>query len=203
MKKTVLLYVAVLGFLLNGCSKDYTGEEGNTSYHLASSNGSSGTGIIVRASHEEPVTSSSTKSADGEPVVFTGKNILWFNETTKELRFNDNFSMKDGFWGYRSLKFYIDGEYLFSSMIFTSLNSQVFNSLAFYYNMMENKYFLLDGYPAINNGDVLISGWLAINGSSVPATNETIQQIRDENRQQIESEWNKFINQLKKEGRYK
>ena len=138
-------------------------------------------------------------------IVFTGNDILWFNETTKEIRFNDNFSMKDVFSGFRSLKFYMDGKYLFSSMIYVnSTSSQVFNSLVFYYNMMENKYFLLDGYPDINNGDVLIDRWLSTGSNSlVPATNELIQQIRDENRQQIESEWEKFISQLKKEGRYK
>ena len=196
MKKTVLLFVAVLGFLLYGCTKDSpydTVREGS----LASVGPPA---IIVRASNDEIT----TRSDEMGTVVFTGNDILWFNETTKEIRFNDNFSMKDVFSGFRSLKFYMDGKYLFSSMIYVnSTSSQVFNSLVFYYNMMENKYFLLDGYPAINNGDVLIGGWLNMNGSSVPATNELIQQIRDENRQQIESDWNKFINQLKKEGKYK
>jgi len=200
MKKTVLLFVAVLGFLLNGCAKENDVSSDNTP-SLASVGPPA---IIVRASNDEISTGSSTRSDEMGTVVFTGNDILWFNETTKEIRFNDNFSMKDVFSGFRSLKFYMDGKYLFSSMIYVnSTSSQVFNSLVFYYNIMENKYFLLDGYPAINNGDVLIGGWLNMNGSSVPATNELIQQIRDENRQQIESDWNKFINQLKKEGKYK
>jgi hypothetical protein len=194
MKKTVLLFFAVLCFLLGGCAKEYI----NDNVAFLNSNGlSSVAGIIVRASNEETTARSTVRSAGEEPVVFTGNDILWFNETTKELRFKDNFAMKDVFGGYKSIKFYMDGEYLFSSMIFvSSVSSQVFNSLVFYYNIMENKYYLNDGYPVINDDITIIS---IVNGDAVRA-NEMYQQLRDENMQKIESEWNKFINQLKQGG---
>jgi hypothetical protein len=91
----------------------------------------------------------------------------------------------------------MDGEYLFSSMIYvTGLSSQVFNSLVFYYNITENKYFLHDGYPVIDGGITLVEMYA---GVSV-IVNEMYQQIRDENMQKIESEWNTFIAQMKKDG---
>ena len=59
--------------------------------------------------------------------------------------------------------------------------------LLFYYNMVENKYFLLDGYPNVY----------------VLSNPQKTQELRNENMQKISSEWAKFINQLKKEGRYR
>ena len=198
MKKIVFLFVVVLCFLITGCTKDYVEENGDKPTSSSSNDKSSG--IIVRASNEELVIESTIRSADEEPIVFTGDDILWFNETTKEFRFKDNYSMKDAFSGFRSIKFYMDGAYLFSSMIcINSLSSQVFNSLVFYYSITENKYFLLDGYPVINDGNLTINDWMW----NRPATNETIQNIRDENRKKIESEWNNFIDLLSKEGRLK
>jgi hypothetical protein len=87
-----------------------------------------------------------------------------------------------------AISFYINDEYLFSSVIYAnSLNSQIFNSLVFYYNIVENKFFLLDGYPNV----------------SVLSNPQESQALRNENMQKISSEWAKFINQLKKEGRYR
>ena len=89
---------------------------------------------------------------------------------------------------HQSVKIYIGNEYLFSSMIcVSSLNSQIFNSLVLYYNMVENKYYLLDGYPEV----------------AVLSDPQEAQKLRNENKQTIASEWKKFINQLKKEGQYK
>ena len=202
MKKIVSLFIAVLCCLLSGCTKGDTGETSDIQLNPPSSiyySTSNVRGIIVRASREEPLTRSTVSTPVEEPVVFTGSDILWFNETTKELRFKDNFAMKNVFSGFRAIKFYMDGEYLFSSTIYVnSLSSQVFNSLVFYYNVMENKYFLMDGYPVINDDITIVD---IVDGDSVRA-NERYQQLRDENMQAIKSEWNKFINQLKKEGQY-
>jgi hypothetical protein len=193
MKKRISLFIAVWCFLISGCAEDFTAKDASTP-----SVSETAAGIVVRASNEEPNTRSTIRSTVDEPVVFTGNDILWFNETMKELRFNDNFSKKDVFSGFRSFKFYMDGEYLFSSMIYvTGLSSQVFNSLVFYYNITENKYFLHDGYPVIDGKITIVD---IIDGESV-IVNEMYQQIRNENMQKIESEWNIFIAQLKKDGR--
>jgi hypothetical protein len=63
---------------------------------------------------------------------------------------------------------------------------------------MENKYYILDGYPAINEGN----NWPDRNGT-LTSNNEIIQQIRDENMKEIESEWNIFISLLKENGKLK
>jgi hypothetical protein len=184
MKKIVSLFIVVLYFLLGGCANDF-GEQSDPKPPTVEN---PNVGIVVRASNEEAVTLSAVRSAAAEPIIFTGSDILWFNETTKELRFKDNYAKKDVFSGFRSIKFYMDGDYLFSSMIYVnSLSSQVFNSLVFYYNITENKYYLLDGYPS---------------DTSVLSNSQQSQQLRDENRQKIESEWNRLIDQLKEEGKY-
>ena len=113
-------------------------------------------------------------------VVFTGNDILWFNETTKELRFKDNNSKKTVVLNHETLSFYIDGEYLFMAFTYVSVGSDAYdanaqNRLLFYYNSTENKYFLKNDHELTSTSD---------------PNNETT------------SEWNKFIDQLKQEGRY-
>jgi len=191
--------MTVLGFLLSGCSKENLPEEVATDKGFPSYSSTGLPEIIVRASNVETATSHNLRNADDDPVVFTGHDILWFNETTKELRFHDNYAKKDVFAGFRFVNFYINDTYLFSSVInVNNTSSQVINSSVFYYNIMENKYFLLDGYPAISEGN----NWPDRNGT-LTSNNEIIQQIRDENMQEIESEWNIFISLLKENGKLK
>jgi hypothetical protein len=128
-------------------------------------------------------------NTNAEQIVFTGDDILWFNGRTKELRFRNNYSNKtmlDAITAH-AIKFYINDEYLFASILcVSSLSSQVFNSLVFYYNMIENKFFLADGYPE----------------ASVLPDPQKAQEERDENKRKIANEWNKFVNRLKLEGKY-
>jgi hypothetical protein len=140
--------------------------------------------IIVKAISAE----TGTRSTNTGETVFTGNDILWFNESTKELRFRDNVSNKPIIFNTRMIGFYIGDEFLFSSMInVSSLSSQIFNSLVFYYDITGNRYFLLDGYPE----------------ASVLSDPQKTQELRNENRQKIASEWSKFIEQLKIEDKYK
>ena len=150
--------------------------------------------IVVRSFDDVVSMRSAASNEAVGPVVFTGEDILWFNETTKELRFINNASNNPSVLNNQlvlnniAFSFFIDDEYLFSSMIYaSSLYSQIFNSLVFYYNIVENKFFLLDGYPNV----------------SVLSNPQESQALRNENMQKISSEWAKFINQLKKEGRYR
>jgi hypothetical protein len=184
MKKTVLLTLIAFMILSPGGCRPETEEIPS---RITS-------GIVVRASNAGEVATGSegvtTKSDAEEQVVFTGDDILWFNGTTKELRFKDNISNKPILAGInaQAIKFYIDDEYLFTSMLYVSdYSSQIFNSPVFYYNAIENKYFLKDGYPAI----------------SVLSNPQQAQELRDENMKKIANEWNKFIEQLKKEERYR
>jgi len=93
-----------------------------------------------------------------------------------------------GFPNVRVIKFYIDNEFMFSSMFFiSSASTQFCNSLVLFFNTNENKYYLLDGYPP-DSGDI------------ASAPND--QNSRDENMQNIKAEWALFIDRLKKEGRH-
>jgi hypothetical protein len=176
MKNSVLLLAATVSVLLSGCRPEAEEEIINQTSML-----------VARASNEEIALRSSSNLNDSEPVIFTGNDILWFNETTREIRFRDNMLNSNNIQGWRAIKFYIGDEYLFSSMIFVSdLNSAVYDSLVFYYSIIENKFYLADGYPV----DV-----------SVLSNPQKAQEMRDENRRKIADEWNKFIEQMEKENK--
>ena len=59
-----------------------------------------------------------TKSANEptEKIIFTGDDILWFNGTTKEIRFKDNYYQQNSISLYANIKFYLDDKYLFSTL---------------------------------------------------------------------------------------
>jgi len=140
-------------------------------------------GIIVRASSDD-----ATKIV--EAIIFTGDQMLWFNETTKEIRFKDNSAMKAAFTNVQVIKFYLADEFLFSAFVrVNSPSSEIINSLVFYYNPTENKYYLLDGYPPDN---------LSQNQPVPPDTSGA----REQNMNQIATGWDKFINQLKKDKKH-
>ncbi|MDR1097526.1 MAG: hypothetical protein LBL57_05285 [Tannerella sp.] len=179
MKRTVLFFITLTSLSLTGCHPESDDIPVQT-----------GSRIIVKASNAEVEVM--VRSGAPETVVFTGDDILWFNETTKELCFKNNFSNSpannSALYATQAVRFYMDDEYLFSSMIYVSdLSSQTFNSLVFYYNVTENRYFLRDGYP----------------DAAVLSNPQKAQELRDENRQKIAPEWDRFIEQLKLEGRYK
>jgi hypothetical protein len=191
MKKVILLATAFICFLTGGCSTlDSNIEE--------APNDADGSGIIVRATSVEMAANNTFESDELGQVVFTGNDILWFNEITKELRFKDNYSYRLKILNNLAISFFIEDEYLFSSMVYmSSRGEQLINSLVLYYNQVENKYFLLDGYPDLSvfpeyqaptglNGDV--------------NSKQYAKDLRNENAQTIASGWDKFINQLKKEG---
>jgi hypothetical protein len=176
MKNSVLVLAVTVFALLSGCRPEAEEETTNQTSQL-----------VARASNEEIVLRNSNGSNDSEPVIFTGNDILWFNESTKEIRFRDNMLNSNNIRNWRSIKFYIDDEYLFSSMIFVSdLSSSIYNSLVFYYSILENRFYLADGYP--------------VNVSVLPKPQEA-QALRDENTRKIAGEWNKFVEQMKKENK--
>jgi len=145
--------------------------------------------LVAKGSNKEIVTKSASVTDADEPVVFTGNDILWFDESSGEIRFRDNMSLSDDMYLWKTVKFYINDEYLFASMIFVSdLSSAVYNSLVFYYSIIENKFYLAVGYPM----DV-----------SVLQNPQEARDIRDENRRLIANEWNRFIAQMKLEGKYR
>ena len=175
--KKIFLFTTVLCLLLSGCMNDSKDLYGMADIALDTK-----TEINVRASTTETISNNDVT----EPVIFTGKDILWYNETTREIRFQNNLSMKAAFSNVETLKFYIEDEYLFSAFVFmNSTSTQIINYLVFYYNTVENKYYLLTGYPPDS----------ATNAYKNPESSDTIGN-------NIDSEWEKFIDQLKKDGKF-
>jgi hypothetical protein len=187
MKKFILLTVALCG-LFCGCTEELAEPPANKEKSDMMTSD-----IIVKISvAETPATT--TGDAPAEPVAFTGNDILWFNETTRELRFKDNqtmnvaFANRPGFSNSGVLKFYLGDEFLFTSLIcINSADAPVYRSLVLYYNRNENRYFLLESYPPASNNPPSAADPPRDNNNHGSAT----------------AEWAKFINRLKQEGRHK
>jgi len=192
------LFTVVLCFFLSGCSK----------FEEEAIERSAVSGIIAKSVNGKIPAPMDEIS---KSIVFTGADILWFNESTKEIRFKDNLSMQSVFTHVQEIEFYIESEYLFSAVYVNSLNSQIINSLVFYYNILENKYFLLDGYPPDTSVISGLSKTEDLTNDHFPdyppdtlfLDPQQIQDLRDKNMQNIEPAWTKFIDQLKKETRLK
>jgi hypothetical protein len=174
MKKLILLQTLAFGMIFFGCNKT----DG-----LAPSSTTSG--LVAKVSRQEVL----LRADNEEQIVFTGNDILWFNASTKEMRFKNNFSHREVLDNIlpHSLGFYIDDEYLFSSLVNVSnINSQIFDSPVFYYDLVENRFYLNDGYPDVVHLQ----------------NSELHQSIRDENMARIQAEWGKFADYLKREGKW-
>ena len=114
------------------------------------------------------------------PIVFADGNIEWFNPTTREIRFRDLEPAK-AFVPYREIVFRLDDETLFAAAtIVSDVNSQIYYDLVLYLSdPVEPRCYLNDAYPL----------W--------PADS-------DEARANAEARaegWNKFIEQLRQDGR--
>jgi hypothetical protein len=131
--------------------------------------------------------------SDGTKQTSTNVNyILWFNETNRELRFLDNLAFKTVVANSPSVNFYMPEQFLFTAKTYIpGVHSEVVNSLVLYYNTIENKFYLLDGFPPYDY--VMVE--------SGPDAMQQEQEQRAENRQSIAEQWAIFIAQLKKEGR--
>jgi len=208
MKEKIILFVAVACIaLLSGCAKyDYPEEIDKTNspdYFLYASDYSNSEIIVAVSNEGADMSISASDRLDYYSDNNSYNNILWFNETTKELRFKDNYSMKNAITDFRYMLFFLSGEYLFSSVIYvSSINSQIINSLVLFYNGIENKFFLLDGYPV----DVSVIGEFTYEsqpGLFLSGDAASAQALREENKLKIASEWEKFINKLKQENKLK
>lgn len=83
--------------------------------------------------------------------MFTGNDIEMFDAGTGELILNDPTIAGRFTSGIRQLfTFGLDGKTLFAAKALTPVSSNIENDLVFYFDAVENKIFLLDGYPEID-----------------------------------------------------
>jgi hypothetical protein len=142
------------------------------------------TQIIAVAAYYEP------QYDNDKHIVFTGNDILWFNETTRELRFRQNYSNKAIVTENREfgIQFFIGDEFvLFTPVCMDVLSYRIFDQPVFYYDVINNKYFIPDGFPDV---------------SLLPDPAQH-QWVRSENRKAVEQEWARLMEQLKKENLYR
>ena len=131
---------------------------------------------------------------------FSGNDIAWYNVTTKELKFKESFrGLTFPLWGFCDLLILSDDILLFSINLILTNN---FSSIAFaapclYIEFDDDRirYILGKGYPDVDAvrslGYDLDSSWA-----------EHIEAC-ERNWKPIEQSWNLFIQQLKKEGKYR
>lgn len=115
------------------------------------------------------------------PVIFTGDDILWFNDKTREIKFKGIEPIKE-ISLYKQLLFELDGTVLFTAITMVQpINSQIYTDLVLHVELNDGKYryYLNDGYPV----------WAAdMDEAKVNAAKRA-------------DSWNSFIVQLEKEGK--
>lgn len=188
MKTINYLFSVILSLSFLSCSNDGNLNNNNFSQStlafkalITSNSGSSAMSKVVQAVSTDTV------------LLFTGKNISWFNETTGELRFNNNFSLEKIGNGKVYLQVYSNNEPLYSVSFILTLNvmSYVINSPVIYNGVGENSSYIKNGYPERNLADL--------------SKDDPWRIEREKNwNVLVQSEgWKLFIQQLKKEGRYR
>ncbi len=189
MKTMWYVFSVILSLMFSSCSNDDGLSENNfspsTLVFKASITTDSGSSDITKALQ--------TVSTD-TIFLFSGNDIAWFNETTGELKFNDNFSGMEMIGnGLVVLHIYSDNESLYSINFFHTFDvmSYVINSPVIVNRVGKNtSYYIENGYPYRNLADL--------------DKNNPWRIEREKNWDKlVQSDgWKLFILQLKEEGRY-
>jgi hypothetical protein len=125
----------------------------------------------------------SIKTNLNDTVIFSGKDIKWFNSTTGELTFADSLTPKK-LNLYHWLKCYLGTDSLFTITLTSDIMSNIINDIVLNHNLRDGKYYFEDGYPA----------WIDNLGTN---------SIRIQNKEKRSAAWNRFIAELKLEGKLK
>lgn len=115
----------------------------------------------------------------GYETVFTGNDIQWFDEKTRELRLDDNF-LSNRLPSGGTLLFKLADMELFTVHVISGLTAGTCNDLVLFYDVVVGKYYLYDSYPKNTSSEIV-----RLNA-----------EIRSEN-------WALFLMQLRREGRIK
>jgi len=116
-------------------------------------------------------------------VVFTSNDIKSYNPLSAELIFSDSVTVSK-LKNYLSLTCYHDTDSLFSFRLTSNIMSSIVNDLVLNHNLNDGKYYFNDGYPE----------WIDNIGTT---------SLRSLNKLKRAAAWERFIDQLKLEGKYK
>ena len=191
MKAMCYIFFVILSLMFSSCSKNDGMFENNFSPSDLVFKA-----ILTKQSGTSDISKSMQTLTIDTILIFSGEDISWFNETTGELKFNDDFSGIEEVTRYNSsvdLLVYSDNDSLYSiNLILTSdVMSWVINSPVIFKEIGENAYYIKNGYPDRN---------LAELDKDNPWRRE-----REMNwNELVQSDgWKLFILQLKEEGRYR
>jgi len=117
-----------------------------------------------------------------DTILFTGGNIKWFNGTTGEIRFVDSMTIPK-IRKYHWIKCFLGTDSLFKATVTVPTMSAIVNNLVLDLNLTDGHFYFKDGYPS----------YLDNPGNNI---------IRTQNKEKRAIAWTRFMNELKKEGRY-
>ncbi|HLP04351.1 MAG TPA: hypothetical protein VK152_02875 [Paludibacter sp.] len=117
----------------------------------------------------------------GDTLLFTGRLIQSYNDSTGEVIFTDSLAVKN-MHRYHTVTCFIDSDSLFTFTLTTSTMSSIVDDLVLDYDFHDHKYYFRDGYPGhIQNPEDVNK--------------------RNENKLKRANAWNRFVKQLRTEGR--
>ena len=136
---------------------------------------------ITAVAHYDVTTKADNAALAKNQLLFTGDDIAWFDSDSREIKFTTIKPEPFSIPMYAQIDIKLEDETLFT--IVAHINnavSRAYDDLVLFYDLETSKYYLYDNYPAY---------WS-------PETTEI-------NRQNRQINWNKFLEQLKGEGRLK
>jgi len=189
MKTMNYIFSMILSLMFSSCSSDDGLDKNNFSPSALIFKAT-----ITKDSQSSAVSKVPQSASNDTILLFYGKDIAWFNETTGELSFNDNFSGIEVIGnGNLNLIVYSDNDSLYSINFFvtSSVMSYFINSPVIIKGIGENPCYIKNGYPERNLADLdKDDPW-------------RIEREKNWNALVQSEGWKLFVLQLKKEGRYR
>lgn len=164
-----LILIIVVLFAFGGCNEDGLEYKGQSR-------------LVIYSSTDIPQTKSgqNIEASEDNTLIFTGEDILWYDESTEEIRFREGTALKsfqENWASHHYATICLENEVLFTIPIIKSSRSLIYDDLTLI-DKGGYKYYLGEGYPNSSYGSPL------------------------KKKKRAEA-WEKFIDQLKAEGRYK
>ena len=189
MKTINLFLTVVLSLLFSSCGDKY---DNTTSLYFKT--------IVPKEELELRSSDPESSVSDSSEIVllFTGIEVEWFNGTTRELSLKANRSYQPPPVVVANIIFCLNEEILFELPTVIDLMSYWFDYPVLEYDFENKKLHICKGYP---DWDYQTDPELC--QKNIEISGHCWMEDRDKNWKAIEPGWNKFIKQLKKEGRYR
>jgi len=123
-----------------------------------------------------------TKNHSIDSVLFTGNDIQWLNGTSGEIRFINSATITK-IKSFQSVKCFLESDSLFTATITLPAVSPMINDLVMNLSLNDGHFYFEDGFP----------DWI---------DNQRAKAIRIKNNEKRAPSWDRFVAELKKEGKY-